>query len=143
MGLGEILARPMIQLFSTLDWPVNIIAPVPSGLDRRKMRGYNQASLLALPIALYFGIPFRSEAIKKVRETRTQVGLSAQERRENVRNTFLARRDLVFQKSILLVDDITTTGATLVSCAETLLEQGASQVFGLTLARAVLEHPQV
>jgi predicted amidophosphoribosyltransferase len=73
-------------------------------------------------------------------ETRSQVGLSAEERKENVANAFYSDPDLVAGKSILLMDDVATTGATLSSCADALLNAGASSVFALTLARALPHH---
>jgi competence protein ComFC len=140
IALGEILARPMISLLRDLDWKPDLIVPVPGSLARRKMRGYNQASLLALPVALSCGIPYRSKALVKVRHNRTQVGLSMLERQANVSGAFLGRKELVAGKTVLIIDDVTTSGATLEACTAALLDQGARQVYGLTLARAVLDH---
>jgi len=138
MALGEALARPMIDLLDKLEWGVDLVVPVPAGSARRKIRGYNQAALLALPLALGCGLPYRPKALKKVKDTPTQVGLSAAERRDNVRDAFQAAGDLAAGKRILVVDDVMTSGATLNACAQALLHQGALQVYGLTLARAIL-----
>jgi competence protein ComFC len=139
--LGEILARPMISLFHEMQWQVDMVVPVPGSLVRKKKRGYNQASLLAFPIALSNGLAYRPNALIKVRDTRTQVGLSPSERRQNVEKAFLGRKEIVAGKRVLVVDDVTTSGATMEACAAALLDQGASQVYGLTLARTVLDDP--
>ena len=108
------------------------------GVARRAERGYNQATLLAFPLSLACGIPFRPQALVKARDTRTQVGLNLAQRRENVFNAFSARSEIVNTKCILVVDDVTTSGATIEACASALIKAGARQVFGLTLTRAVI-----
>ncbi len=102
------------------------------------MRGYNQAPLLALPLALGARLPYQPAALKKVRDTPTQVGLTVPERRENVRDAFQAARRLVAGKQVLVIDDVMTSGATMDACAQALLDQGARLVYGLTLTRAAL-----
>ena len=130
----------MIELLNHLNWHIDVVIPVPGSLARKKMRGYNQASLLALPIALSCRAQYRPGALTKVRDIPSQVGLSAVERYKNVQAVFQARnKDLVAGKSILVIDDIVTSGATMKACAQALLDQDAGQVYGLTLARAVLE----
>lgn len=137
IGLGEMLSRLMISRLEKLKWSLDMIAPVPLGLVRLKERGYNQANLLARPIALSMQIPFSSKAILRIRETRTQVGLTVRERMENMSGAFQARREMVQGKNILVVDDVATSGATLNACAKALLEGGAAKVYGFSLARAV------
>jgi ComF family protein len=127
----------MIKSIRNLNWTLNLVTPVPLGLARFKERGYNQATLLARPIALYFGIPFSSKALKRMRETRSQVGLTVGERQQNMADAFVAKSKLVQGKTVLLVDDVATSGATLNACAKALLDAGASSVYGFTLARAV------
>lgn len=138
LALGEILARRMLDLLASLKWRVDLVVPVPSSLARRKMRGYNQASLLAMPVALEAGLPYRPAALRKVKDTPTQVGLTVPERRENVRDAFQAARRLVAGKQVLVIDDVMTSGATMDACAQALLDQGARLVYGLTLTRAAL-----
>ena len=136
IGLGETLARPLRALLGTLDWEIESIVPVPLGKGRMAERGYNQVTFLALPLALSMGLPYRPGALHRVRETRSQVGLSAAERRENVRGVFQANPDQVRGRIVLVVDDVATTGATVNSAASALLAAGAARVYGLTLARA-------
>jgi predicted amidophosphoribosyltransferase len=82
--------------------------------------------------------PYSSKALKRDRDTQAQVGLNAEERRNNVANAFSAQTGLVFQKTVLVVDDVTTTGSTIDACAAALIQAGAKNVYGLTLARAIL-----
>ena len=137
IGLGAALAPFMIHSIAKLNWSLDLITSVPLGLVRFKERGYNQANLLARPIALFFKIPFSSHALSRTRETRTQVGLSVAERMENMSGAFQAKEQLVKGKAILVVDDVATSGATLNACAKALLDVGASSVYGFSLARAV------
>jgi len=137
IGLGEALSRPMITSLQKLNWSLNIITSVPLGLVRLNERGYNQATLLARPIALYLNIPFSSKVLFRTRETRTQVGLTVTERQENMEGAFIARHELVNGKNVLVVDDVATSGATLNACAKALKDEGASNVYGFSLARAV------
>ncbi len=139
IALGEVLARPLLQLLHQQDWKIDLVTSVPVGVARRAERGYNQATLLAFPLALAGGIPFRSQALLKVRETRSQVGLTPAQRRENVSAAFQASAEIVTARNVLVVDDVTTSGATIEACALALRTAGARQVFGLTLARAVIE----
>jgi predicted amidophosphoribosyltransferase len=134
--LGEILARPLIELLKNQDWIIDLIVPVPLGVARLKERGYNQSALLTRPIALAQGISHRPRALTRTRETRSQVGLTFYERRENVAGAFLADSWLVKDCHALVVDDVATSSATLDACAVALIEAGAQKVYGLTLARA-------
>lgn len=138
VALGEILARPLIQRLFELNWKIDLVTPVPSGAMRQAQRGYNQAALLARPLALGCGLRYQPHALAKRRETRSQVGLTRRERQMNVRDAFRADPGAVAGRSVLVVDDVLTSGATLRACAAALLQAGAAQVFALTLARARL-----
>lgn len=137
VALGEVLAQYLIRCFERQDWNVDLVIPVPLALDRYAERGYNQASLLAKPFAWRVGLPYAAGALRRVRETRSQVGLNAQERRYNVFGAFSANAEFVKDKRVLVVDDVATTGSTLDACAWALLEAGAIQVYCLTLAQAL------
>jgi competence protein ComFC len=136
VSLGEALSRPLFDYFMQLNWPIDLIVPVPLGVERMATRGYNQSELLARPLALAAGINCRNNALWRTRETHSQVGLSAIERHENVSGAFRAKSEYVTGRNILVIDDVTTTGATLDSCAVALLEAGARSVYGITMARA-------
>jgi competence protein ComFC len=137
IGLGEALSRPMIASLQKLNWSLDIITSVPLGLVRFEERGYNQATLLARPIALSLKVPFSLRILTRTRETRTQVGLTVTERQENLAGAFQVTSKLVKGKNILVVDDVATSGATLNACAKALLDGGASRIYGFSLARAV------
>ncbi|MGW8144998.1 MAG: ComF family protein [Anaerolineales bacterium] len=113
-----------------------MVVPVPLGVARLKERGYNQAVLIARPLALRINVPCKTQVLHRVRETRTQVGLSLSQRRENVENAFQAIKGEVSRKRVLVVDDVATSSATLNACASALLKAEADAVYCLTLARA-------
>jgi ComF family protein len=136
VALADTLVQPLIRLLATTDWMIDLVTAVPAGVARQAKRGYNQAALLARPIALCYGLPLRLGALKKLCETRTQVGLTLRERMQNVENAFHADVGSVQGKRVLLVDDVSTSGATVSACARALCQSGAQQVFVLTLARA-------
>jgi ComF family protein len=135
--MGEVLSRPLIRMLRELRWPVDLVTAVPAGVVRRAERGYNQAALLAWPVACGCSLLYQSKALEKIRETHSQVGLNRQERRWNVELAYRARQELVAGKNILVIDDVATSGATLEACTQALLDAGAAQVYGLTLARAM------
>lgn len=137
LALGDYFAPALIQVLAAQNWNIDLIVPVPLSPNRRRQRGYNQAEILAFPLALAIHKPLISRALIKQRETPSQVGRSANERQENVKDAFFAHPRFVSGRSILLVDDVVTTGATMSACAEALLNAGAHSVYGLTLARAL------
>lgn len=114
----------------------DLIAPVPLHWTRLWTRGYNQAAWLALAIARQIGQPYAPLALLRKRRTPSQNGLSASGRARNVEGAFTVSQD-VRGKTVLLVDDVYTTGATLNACAKTLLKAGAQRVDGVALARVV------
>jgi ComF family protein len=141
-SLGDVLAQMMISGLEKLNWSLDIVTSVPLGLVRLAERGYNQANLLARPIALYKNLPFSTTLLSRVRETKTQVGLTTKERQENMNDAFKAVTKQAEGNNILVVDDVATSGATINACAKALLAAGASKVYGYTLARAILDPHQ-
>jgi ComF family protein len=102
---------------------------------KRWQRGFNQAELLANEIGRRTHTPVRN-ALRRVRGTQSQAGLTSAKRRENVSGAFQAKRRARLDGSrVLLIDDVMTTGATAASCARALKRAGARQVTLLTLAR--------
>ena len=140
VALGDTFAQYLAEYVRKLDWRVDLVIPVPLGQQRMKERGYNQAGLLALPLSSIQGWHYSSKVLRRVRDTRSQVGLSPMERKENIFGAFHADSTLASGKSILLMDDVVTTGATLTACSEALISAGAKVVYALTLARALPQH---
>lgn len=111
----------------------DFIVPVPLHKSRLKERGYNQAELIAAHAAKYLSLPLESEVLARTRATERQSSLKRTDRVLNVKNAFKCEADLS-GKSILLFDDITTTGSTLQACAAALADAGAKKICALTLA---------
>jgi len=139
MSLGDSLAAQMASFVRELRWPIDMIIPIPLGKQRLKERGYNQVAMIAQPLALGLNLKYASAGLVRSKETRSQVGLTRSERRENVHSVFQAGVD-VTDKNILVMDDVSTTGSTLSSSAETLYSSGAKDVYALTVARALPHH---
>jgi ComF family protein len=139
VALGDALAAHMVQYVRQLNWDINMIVPIPLGRQRYRERGYNQVAMIAKPLALALGVEFAPKALARRKETRSQVGLSKQERRENVDGAFQTGAG-VNGKTILVMDDVATTGSTLSSSADALFSSGAKDVYALTVARALPRH---
>jgi Predicted amidophosphoribosyltransferases len=140
VALGDALAPHLAGYARELGWQVDLVVPVPLGKQRMRERGYNQVGLLAMPLAAIQGWRYSPQVLFRMRETRSQVGLSPLERRENISGAFRAEPVLAAGKAILLVDDVVTTGSTLAACSEALVKAGAQNIYALTLARALPHH---
>ena len=139
-GFGDALAKQMADFVRSLHLPIDLIIPVPLSRKRLQERGYNQVALVARPMAYELGWSYSTNVLWKMRETRTQVGLNMQERRENVSKAYQAHSSAVQRKSVVLMDDVATTGSTILACTEALLAAGAREVYALTIARALSHH---
>ncbi len=121
---GETLAR------------ADFLAPAPMHWTRLAVRSFNQAAWLAQALSQASGKPWKPGALNRVKRRKSQAGLSASERRRNVGGAIKA--SWRFEgKTIVVIDDVFTTGATLEACARALRKAGAAEVHGLTLARVV------
>lgn len=117
---------------------VDVVLPVPSTLFRLIDRGMNPAACLAKALARRIGRSFRDDVLRRSLASRKQAYLSEEERWENAKDSFsVARAEFAKGRTVLLVDDILTTGATLSGCAKALKAAGAWRVWCVTLARAV------
>jgi ComF family protein len=140
LGFGEALALQMAEFVSSLEWPVDLLIPVPLGKKRLKERGYNQVALVARPLAYQLGWQYEPQALQKTRDTRSQVGLTVSQRSENVQDAYQADTTIVNQRSVLIMDDVATTGSTISACTAALHSSGAQEVYVLTIARALPHH---
>lgn len=118
------------------DFAFDAIVPVPMHRTKERRRGYNQAALLACALGKRIGISCDAGLLEKREENQTQSLLARAARAENVRKSFHAPADLS-GKSILIVDDICTTGETFRACARALLKAGADRVCAISIAKAV------
>lgn len=130
--LAALLCEPARALAGRVD----CVVPVPLHPRKLRARGYNQAALLARPVARALGVPLRSALLTRVRDTSAQVGRSKNERIEQLAEAFRARV-VAHGKSVLVVDDVRTTGATLRAAREALVGAGARSVYTLALACTV------
>ncbi len=143
IGIGKVLGSIMADFAGEI-WDMkvfSVIMPVPLHRKRLRERGFNQAVVLARKIAKRFDIPLDFLTLRRQRFTAPQVGLGHEARSANVRGAFTVRKpERTTGQRVLLVDDVYTTGSTLVECAGTLLNAGAESVAILTLARAFRDH---
>ena len=137
-GLLPYLSPTLADSIQSWGISFDVITPVPLGKMRFRERGYNQADLIAKPIARILNQSYKPGALERIHETRSQVGLDAGERRANLQGAFRADGEICRNKSILVIDDISTTGATLNACAEALKQAGAKSVYCFTVARTNL-----
>jgi len=135
----SVLAEPMSELLYRflLDnpLPADVVVPVPLFPRRERVRGYNQSALLARALARKIGLPTEEQTLVRARNTASQARTgNVDERRVNVRGAFECRGRQLAGKRVLLVDDVSTTGATLDSCARALLSGGAASVWAFAFA---------
>jgi predicted amidophosphoribosyltransferase len=130
--LGDAVARR----WARIGVGAEIVTHVPVHADRAKQRGYDQAELIARAAAIALGMP-HLRLLARQRATTAQFDLDRRRRVTNVRGAFIVDRRAppIVGRWILLVDDVTTTGATLAACAEALYDAGALGVSAITVAR--------
>ena len=144
LKIQPVLSEKIKDLFaqSFKQSPINSatkIIPVPLHPKRLRERGFNQAAVLAEILAVRTGLPVLENSLERNLYTaKHRAGMDERARRESVEKSFVVKNSrLIKNEKILLVDDVFTTGATVSTCARVLKENGASEVFVLTLARAV------
>jgi len=118
--------------------PGEVLVPVPLHPKRLRERGYNQSYLLAKELGKLTGLPVVADSLVRERHTSPQARtLTVGERRGNVADAFACRDRRLEGKPVILIDDVSTSGATLDACALALKEAGAASVWGLVLAREI------
>ncbi|WP_261663575.1 ComF family protein [Deinococcus sp. Marseille-Q6407] len=123
-ALGPLLASAV-----PADWQVVGVVPVPLHPSRERERGYNQAGLLAAALADVLEVPYAPAALRRIQRTRQQAKLSGEDRRQNVAGAFAADASQLSEGAVLLVDDVLTTGSTLLACRAALQAQGVEQFY--------------
>ena len=137
MKLGRMYGSELIRIagYETIDY----IIPVPLHFKKEKKRGYNQSEMIAIGLSQIFKKPVLTTVLLRSKNNETQTNKARFKRWENVDSVFeINNRDMLKGKNILLVDDVITTGATLESCANQLLQIPDTQVNVATIAYANL-----
>jgi len=131
--LSNFIASEVVKMAVNFDF----VIPVPLYVDRLIKRGYNQAELLCETLKTKLNLNVDTEILIKSRDTRSQANLSRNERIENLLDSFkVVDKKKIKGATILLVDDVFTTGSTINECTKTLLDAGAKEVYSVTLAHA-------
>lgn len=133
------LLKTLTQEYRMSGWP-DLIIPVPLHKKRLRQRGYNQALEIGRTISREAGIPLCKHLVKRSKDTPQQTGLSATDRKKNVRNAFeIQSRDPILEnKVVALVDDVVTTGITMTELALCFRKTGVKEIHVWTLARTIL-----
>jgi ComF family protein len=140
VSLGKPLGRLMAQGCEEFlrECQADLIVPVPLHPRRLRWRGFNQSLLLSRQVSRRYNVPVEPFALYRARETVPQTELTEDERRKNVRGAFAINAGKSMKgRSVLLVDDVYTSGATVNECSRVLIRGGAREVTILTLARAI------
>jgi ComF family protein len=138
-AMGRWMARAGEELLAEAD----VLVPVPLHWRRGWSRRYNQSGALARVIERQSGVPVASDVLRRIRPTAQQIGLNRSQRASNVQGAFKAAADrtaAIHGRSVVLVDDVLTSGATVDACARALLRARAAQVDVLVFARVVDPH---
>ena len=130
--ITDSLARAMVSL-APLE-PGSVLVPIPLSVTRERHRGYNQSAILAQSLARLVGLTVDAALLSRRRDTQTQTALTPEEREANLRGAFQAVQKV--PRRVVLVDDVFTTGSTLVSAAGALRAAGVVEVAAVTFARA-------
>jgi len=137
-ALAAPLARLLNDYLDTNPVPVEVLVPVPLHQKRLRERGYNQSSLLAQELGKLTKLPVVDDCLIRQRHAPPQARTSTvDERRSNVADAFTCRDHRLGDRQVLLIDDVSTSGATLDACAAALKAVGATSVWGLVLAREI------
>ncbi len=136
--LGEILFDKSSEIISK--WNAEIVVPIPLHPLKRAGRGYNQAEFIARGLIKNSNMKIK-RILRRKKYTETQTQLSASERRQNITNAFILKRKTKMPESLILIDDVITTGSTITEAAKVLKANGAINIYGLSIAIAEWSHP--
>ncbi|MDP4175122.1 MAG: ComF family protein [Bacteroidota bacterium] len=133
--LGKLLGRRLLNEMPS--WTPEIIIPIPLHPAKKSERGYNQSFYISKGISKTLGIPVSEKIVKRVKNTQTQTHLTLVERKLNVKGAFMVRSKVKIEgKSIILVDDVITSGSTITECARALKSSGADKIYAASAALA-------
>ncbi len=135
--LAPILAAPLAAYIQEHPISIDLMIPVPLHPQKQRDRGFNQSELLAAGVTRILDLPQRTDLLQRIRHTQPQAQLNRVQRLQNVAGAFAPQHDArLHGETVLLIDDVATTGATLRACAQVLQEIGAGDIWALTVARA-------
>lgn len=136
--VGEYLSEFLVEEYKLNNFTADIVVPIPLNPNRLKQRGYNQAETLCKSFEEKLGLKINTTNFIRTIDTPTQTALNKAERKKNLENAFKVVDKNIFKgKTILLIDDVYTTGATLEEASKTLLKSGVKSVICLTLAHTL------
>ena len=132
------LVELLVATFERTEPEVDLVIPVPLHVRRLRQRGFNQAGFLAKGVGRRLRLPVDFGVLLRRRWSEPQTRLKRAERLQNVKGVFHVNKpDLLRDRSVLLIDDVYTTGSTMKECAASLRASGATAIHGLTVSRAV------
>jgi ComF family protein len=135
-AIAQILGQLLVDTCQKYEIEADMIVPVPLHPTRLRERGYNQSELLVKEVGALLNLSVDTYGLQRIRHTRSQMKLGATERHENVVDAFAWRGQPLLGHTVLLIDDVCTTGSTLDACACALKQHGVTSVWGVTLAKA-------
>ncbi len=131
------VGRELGKLMTSLKPPqVDVLIPVPLHIKKLRRREFNQSAVLAKELSISWGIPLNLNSLIKTKDTLEQALLDAKDRYSNIKDAYSVI-DVITEVKIGLVDDVVTTGSTLMECAKALKKAGAKEIHAITLARTV------
>jgi len=137
-ALAVPLAKLLLDYLVTNPVPAEVLVPVPLHRKRLRERGYNQSSLLARQLGKLANLPVVDDCLIRQRHAPPQARTATvKERQSNVTDAFVCRDNRLRDKQVLLIDDVSTSGATLDACAAALKTAGATSVWGLVMTREI------
>ncbi len=134
--VGVELGRRLATVIQEAGIHADAVVPVPLHKRKLRERGFNQSLLIARGITEVLGIPVRADLVRRTRWTQTQTALSKEDRKQNVENAFACGDTELQGCCVIVVDDVVTTGATIVSCGQALTKAGASRIVAASAAIA-------
>lgn len=133
--IGLLFAKGLARYYNNhMDWPIDLVVPVPLHPKKLRQRGFSQTRLMAEGFCRETGSRLAISALSRVAQTEAQEGLSDKDRIKNVIDAFEGKPSVVKGKNVLLIDDVYTTGATIDGCAKALIDAGAIDIYFMTVA---------
>jgi len=133
--LGSVLSLHLKRTIK--EWEIDYIIPVPLHHLKKAERGFNQSYYIAKGLGKSLNIPVKEKFVRRVRYTQSQTTMKLKERQKNIEGAFKARRkNYIKGKNVLLIDDVITTGSTIIECGRVLLNAGANKIYAASVAIA-------